>query len=55
MDENAFSMVAVFYSVANLASWAGAKPRETVQSLRSIRVLGLALGWSWLLGDPAVC
>ena len=51
MDENAFSMVAVFYSVANLASMGlELNPRETVQSLRSIRVLGLALGWSWLLG-----
>jgi BASS family bile acid:Na+ symporter len=49
--ENAFSMVAVFYSVANLGSMGlELDLRETTKSLRSIRVLGLTLGWSWLVG-----
>jgi BASS family bile acid:Na+ symporter len=49
--QSAFSVVAVFYSVANLASMGlELNPRETIKSLRSVRVLGLALGWSWLVG-----
>jgi len=49
--ENAFSMVAILYSVANLASMGlELNPRETMRSLRSVRVLGLTLGWSWLVG-----
>jgi BASS family bile acid:Na+ symporter len=49
--QNAFSLVAVFYAVANLASMGlELNLRETLKSLRSVRVLGLALGWSWLVG-----
>ena len=49
--ENAFSAVAILYSVANLASMGlELNPRETMRSLRSVRVLGLTLGWSWLVG-----
>ena len=49
--ENAFSIVAILYSVANLASMGlELNPRETMRSLRSVRVLGLTLGWSWLVG-----
>jgi BASS family bile acid:Na+ symporter len=49
--ENAFSTVAILYSVANLASMGlELNPRETMRSLRSMRVLGLTLGWSWLVG-----
>ena len=49
--ENAFSAVAILYSVANLASMVlELNPRETMRSLRSVRVLGLTLGWSWLVG-----
>ena len=52
--QNAFSLVAVFYSVANLGSMGlELNPRETMKSLRSVRVLGLTLGWSWLVG-PAL-
>ena len=43
----AFSIVAVFYSVANLASMGlELNLRETINSLRSVRVLGFTLGWS---------
>jgi len=50
----AFSIVAVFYSVANLASMGlELNLRETINSLRSVRVLGFTLGWSWILG-PAL-
>ncbi len=49
--QNAFSLVALFYSVANLGSMGlELKPSETLKSLRSLRVLGLTLGWSWLVG-----
>lgn len=52
--QNAFSLVAVFYSVANLGSMGlELNLRETIKSLRSVRVLGLTLGWSWLVG-PAL-
>jgi BASS family bile acid:Na+ symporter len=49
--QNAFSIVAVFYSVANLASMGlEVNLRETLTSLRSVRVLALMFGWSWVLG-----
>jgi BASS family bile acid:Na+ symporter len=52
--QNAFSLVAVFYSVANLGSMGlELNLRETMKSLRSVRVLALTLGWSWLVG-PAL-
>ena len=48
--QNAFSLVAVFYSVANLGSMGlELNLRETIKSWRSVRVLGLTLGWSWLV------
>jgi BASS family bile acid:Na+ symporter len=47
----AFGIAALFYAVANLASMGlELNLRETIQSLRSVRVLGLTLGWSWLVG-----
>jgi BASS family bile acid:Na+ symporter len=47
----AFGVAAVFYAVANLASMGlELNLREMIQSLRSVRVLGLTLGWSWLVG-----
>jgi len=50
----AFSLVAVFYAVANLGSMGlELNLRETIKSLRSVRVLALTLGWSWILG-PAL-
>ncbi len=50
-SQGAFSLVAVFYSVANLGSMGlELELRETIKSLRSVRVLGLTLGWSWLVG-----
>ena len=49
--QNAFSIVAVFYSMANLGSMGlELNLRETIKSLRSVRVVGLTLGWSWLVG-----
>ena len=49
-SQDAFSIVAVFYSVANLGSMGlELNLRETIKSLRSVRVLGLTLGWSWLV------
>ncbi len=52
--QNAFSLVAVFYSVANLGSMGlELNLHETTRSLRSVRVLALTLGWSWLVG-PAI-
>jgi BASS family bile acid:Na+ symporter len=52
--QSAFSVVAVFYAVANLGSMGmELNLRETIQSLRSVRVVGLALGWIWLVG-PAL-
>ena len=50
-SQAAFGIVAVFYAVANLASMGiELDLRETIKSLRSVRVLGLTLGWSWLVG-----
>ena len=52
--QGAFSLVAILYSVANLASMGlEVNLRETIRSLRSVRVLSLTLGWSWILG-PAL-
>ena len=52
--QSAFSLVAILYSVANLASMGlEVNLRETITSLRSVRVLSLTLGWSWVLG-PAL-
>ena len=52
--QNAFSLVAVFYSVANLGSMGiELNLRETLKSLRSLRVLALTLGWCWVVG-PAM-
>ena len=52
--QSAFSLVAILYSVANLASMGlEVDLRETIRSLRSVRVLSLTLGWSWILG-PAL-
>jgi BASS family bile acid:Na+ symporter len=49
--QSAFSVVAVFYAVTNLGSMGlEIKLRETISSLRSVRVLALTLGWSWVLG-----
>jgi len=49
-SQDAFSIVAVFYSVANLGSMGlELNLRETIKSWRSVRVLGLTLGWSWLV------
>jgi len=53
-SQQAFGIVAIFYAVANLGSMGlELDLRETAKSLRSIRVLGLTLGWSWLVG-PAL-
>ena len=50
-SQDAFGIVAVFYAVANLGSMGlELNLRETITSLRSVRVLGLTLGWSWLVG-----
>ena len=47
----AFGIVAVFYAVANLASMGlELNLREAILSLRSVRVLALTLGWSWVVG-----
>ena len=44
----------MFYAVANLASMGlELDLRETLKSLRSLRVLGLTLGWGWVVG-PAL-
>jgi len=49
-SQDAFSIVAVFYSAANLGSMGlELNLRETIKSWRSVRVLGLTLGWSWLV------
>ncbi len=53
-SQQAFGIVAVFYAVANLGSMGlELDLRETAKSLRSVRVLGLTLGWSWVVG-PAL-
>ncbi len=50
-SQDLFGLVAVFYAVANLASMGlELNVRETIRSLRSFRVLGLTLGWSWVVG-----
>ncbi|MBK9088149.1 MAG: hypothetical protein IPL90_03530 [Holophagales bacterium] len=52
--QDAFGIVAVFYAVANLASMGlELDLRETLRSLRSVRLLALTLGWSWIAG-PAL-
>ena len=52
--QDAFGIVAVFYAVANLASMGlELDLRETLRSLRSVRLLALTLGWSWVAG-PAL-
>jgi BASS family bile acid:Na+ symporter len=49
--QDAFGIVAMFYAVANLASMGlELNLRQTITSLRSARVLGLTLGWSWIVG-----
>jgi BASS family bile acid:Na+ symporter len=50
-SQDIFGVVAMFYAVANLASMGlELNLRETIQSLRSVRVVGLTLGWSWVVG-----
>ena len=50
-SQDAFGIVAVFYAVANLGSMGlELDLRETTRSLRSVRVLGLTLGWCWVVG-----
>ncbi len=52
--QDAFGTVAIFYAVANLASMGlELDLRETLRSLRSVRLLALTLGWSWIAG-PAL-
>lgn len=53
-SQDVFGIVAVFYAVANLLSMGlELDLRETIRALRSFRVLGLTLGWSWVVG-PAL-
>lgn len=50
-SQDAFGIVAMFYAVANLGSMdLELNLRETIQSLRSVRVMGLTLVWSWVVG-----
>jgi hypothetical protein len=50
--QKAFGSVAVFYAVANLGSMGlELNLSESIHSLRSLRVLGLTLVWSWVLGQ----
>jgi BASS family bile acid:Na+ symporter len=50
-SQAALGIVCVFYALANLGSMGlEINLRETIQSLRSVRVLALTLGWSWLVG-----
>ena len=50
-SQDAFGIVAVFYAVANLGSMGlELDLRETLKSLRSLRVLALTLGWCWVVG-----
>ena len=52
--QDAFGIVCVIYAVANLGSMGlELNLRAAIQSLRSVRVLALTLGWSWLIG-PAL-
>lgn len=53
-SQDLFGIVAMFYAVANLGSMGiELDLRETIKSLRSFKVLGLTLGWSWIVG-PAL-
>jgi BASS family bile acid:Na+ symporter len=53
-SQAAFGIVCVLYAVANLGSMGlEINLRDAIQSSRSVRVLGLTLGWSWLIG-PAL-
>ncbi len=53
-SQDAFGLVALFYAVANLGSMGlELDLRETLKSLRSLRVLSLTLGWCWVVG-PAL-
>ena len=50
-SQDIFGIVAMFYAVANLGSMGlELDLRETIKSLRSFKVLGLTLGWSWIVG-----
>ena len=50
-SQDLFGIVAMFYAVANLGSMGlELNLNETFRSLRSVRVLGLTLGWSWIVG-----
>ena len=50
-SQDAFGIVAMFYAAANLASMGlELNLRQTIGSLRSVRVLGLTLVWSWVVG-----
>jgi len=52
--QTGFSIVAMFYALANLGSMGlELNLSETLKSLRSVRVLALTLGWCWLAG-PAI-
>jgi BASS family bile acid:Na+ symporter len=49
--QDALSIVIVVYCVANLASMGlELRLRDTLESLRSARLVLLALGWSWVVG-----
>ncbi len=49
--QTAFSVVATFYSLANLGSMGlELKLREALKALRSVRVIALTLGWCWVVG-----
>lgn len=53
-SQDAFGIVAMLYCVANLGSMGlELNAREAVKSLRSVRLVVLALGWSWVVG-PAL-
>jgi BASS family bile acid:Na+ symporter len=52
--QSAFSLVALFYCLANLGSMGlELNVAESIKSLRSVRLVALSLGWSWVLG-PAL-
>ena len=52
--QTAFSIVAMFYALANLGSMGlELDLRETLRALRSFRVLALTLVWCWVVG-PAL-
>ena len=55
-SQDAFGIVAMFYAVANLASMGlELNLRETIASLRSVRVLGLTLGGAGWSDRPSRC